>query len=402
LIHEKISEVNSKSFINVFLIAVFFILFSLVYLLLSVYVFPPKGNNFSYNDNNMNVLGASVPADLNFCGEKIPSGNLRIRDELNREFFSSSKWKSKYQVLAEKTRRWFPYIEPILKEEGVPDDFKYVAVIESNLSNAMSVAGAAGFWQLVPVTASAYGLEVNEQVDERFHVEKATRVACRHIKDAYAVFKNWTLAAAAYNRGIGGIQKALENQMTDNYFNLLLNRETGRFVYRILAYKTLLAYPTHFGIKNNAKKAYLPISFSIFKIDSSVNNFSDLALHLKTEAQTIFNFNPWLRKKELVNRKGKVYELRIPKNKKNDYSAYINDLRPVTLDVEQRSIETTDEVPEFDTSDKISTVVYIVKQDELVKNLAANLNISEEELRKLNKLGETVVKGQTVTVSYGK
>ena len=198
----KRADFGAKFFLNnkFVLGTVFFVLFATVYLFLKAFVYPPSVNNISYRNNNFYVFGLNIPAKLEFCGEPIPSNDIRIKKFLEREFISDDYWKLHSKELFGKAQRWFPVIEPILKEEGVPDDFKYLAVIESHLSNVTSPAGAAGFWQLVPSSAYNYGLEVNEQVDERFHVERSTRAACAHLLDAYKVFNNWTLAAAAYNR----------------------------------------------------------------------------------------------------------------------------------------------------------------------------------------------------------
>jgi len=211
----------------VILVVIFFAAFSFIYFLLKKSVYPPTTNKLAYVNNNFNILGLNIPANLSFCGEKIPSNNYEIKINLEQEFFTNAYWKANSSVLFLKAQKWFPYIEPILKREGVPEDFKYVAIIESHLSNIVSAAGAAGFWQLVPASAQNYGLEVNEYVDERYHVEKSTKAACQHFKDAFALFKNWTLSAAAYNFGIGGIQGALKEQNANSYYDLLLNKETG-------------------------------------------------------------------------------------------------------------------------------------------------------------------------------
>ncbi|MEO6303246.1 MAG: lytic transglycosylase domain-containing protein, partial [Bacteroidia bacterium] len=175
---------------------VFFVVFVGLFIFLKIYIIQPSANSLSYSNNNQNVLGLNIPSNLDFCGEKIPANSLAIKEDLEQEFFNNKHWQSS-AILFTKAQKWFPYIEPILKQQGVPDDFKYVAVIESHLSNVVSPAGAAGFWQLMPASAQNYGLEVNSMVDERLDVEKATHAACRHIKDAYAMFHNLTLSAAA-------------------------------------------------------------------------------------------------------------------------------------------------------------------------------------------------------------
>lgn len=383
---------------------ILFLLFVVSYILLKVYILWPSPNKVSYTNNNFYVFNLNIPANLEFCGEKIPSNNVDIRRDLEKEFFTNAYWKNNSLGLFHKAQRWFPYIEPILKQEGVPDDFKYLCVIESHLSNAASPAGAAGFWQLVPVSARNYGLEVNEEVDERYHVEKATRAACAHIKDAYAIFNNWTLSAAAYNRGIGGIQNAMAKQHADNYYDLLLNKETGSFVYRILAYKTLFSSPGHFGIKKKKWSYYPKIPYLTYKVDSSITNLSAFAKHIGCTSGTIRLFNPWLLKDVLPNPAKKVYEIRIPKNLNVDYSGYIKDL----LAEEGPLIEYADNpvvIQATDTDTLLSRkkiAYHVVKVDEPLKALADFLKVKEEDLRRWNNLPESqnAVAGQTLVVHY--
>lgn len=394
------------------LTAVIFVALSFIYFILRTFIYSPTKNEISYTNNNFYVLDLSIPADLDFCGEKIPSNNYEIRDDLEKEFFSSAYWKTNSMVLFRKAQKWFPYIEPILKQEGVPDDFKYLAVIESHLSNITSPAGASGFWQLLPASARNYGLEVNGYIDERYHVEKATRAACGHIKDAYAVFKNWTLSAAAYNRGIGGIQAALKRQKTDNYFDLLLNRETGSFVYRILAYKTLFSSPGHFGIKKKKWNYFSKIPFTVIKVDSTIESLSLFATQKGIDLHTLRGFNPWILHNSIPNPDKKVYEIRIPKNTSADYSSYIADLRagraeqlsgPEKSLLEEVSVKdtTTAAVITANIIAEPKTLLHIVKDDETLKDLAARYNVKEEDLLNWNNLTDPkAIKGHTLTV-YG-
>ncbi|MBL7920387.1 MAG: lytic transglycosylase domain-containing protein [Bacteroidia bacterium] len=316
-----ISKLNLPS-----LTVAFFVVFVALFVLLKVYFIEPSSNLLSYSNNNQNVLGLNIPSNLEFCGEKIPANSLAIKEDLEQEFFNNKHWQANSAGLFAKAQKWFPYIEPILKQQGVPDDFKYVAVIESHLSNVVSPAGAAGFWQLMPASARSYDLEVNEFVDERLDVEKATRAACRHFKDAYALFHNWTLSAAAYNLGIGGIQNALKKQNSNSYYDLMLNSQTGSFVYRILAYKTLLSNPGHFGIKKKKLVYFSKIPLKTFKVDSTVTNIANLAKEMGCNKTILKLYNPWLLGESLQNSNGRVYEFKIPKNQKSDYSSYIRDL----------------------------------------------------------------------------
>lgn len=353
----------------------------------------------SYNNTNFNVFGLNIPRNLQFCGEKIPVNDYALKDNLEEEFFSNRYWKSGAGFLFSKAQKWFPYIEPILKREGVPDDFKYVAVIESHLSNATSPMGAVGFWQLVTPTARHYGLIVNEQVDERLDIEKSTMVACRLIKDAYNLFHNWTLAAASYNLGIGGIQNAMAKQKSDNYYDLLLNKETGSFIYRILAYKTLLSNPEHFGIKRKSFSYFPKIPVKIVKVDSSITNLGAFARHIRSNAVTIRMFNPWLLGNRLENPEKHSYEIKIPKNDKGDYSGYYSDLA-------NDEAGRTDSLPAWAAADSTASVqifTHIVNADQTLKEIAEFYRVSESDILQWNDLKDAIVKpGQKLIIKTEK
>jgi membrane-bound lytic murein transglycosylase D len=379
----------------------FFVVFAVIYSVIKVFFYEPVANTYAYSDRNYEVLGLSLPGDLNFCGEKLPTNNYGVRRALEKEFFSTAYWKSTSSVLFNKAQRWFPYIEPILRRERIPADFKYLVVIESQLSNSTSGAGAAGFWQLVPFSARQYGLEVNEYVDERYDVEKSTVAACKHIREAFEAFNNWTLAAAAYNRGIGGIQKALNAQKAKSYFDLFLNPETGAFVYRILAYKTLLSRPSHFGINKKLRYFGRP-AYKVLKVDSAIGDLAHFAKWQGTNLITLRCFNPWLLRNSLPNPAGKTYQIRIPKNPKADYSGYARDLMPegdpLTPYVKEPKLA------EGINEDTVLTkqVNYVVRVTEPLGNLARFLKVQEEDLRRWNSLPDNAqaVQGQTLTVYY--
>lgn len=384
---------------------IFFLFFISGFFIIRIYFYSPKENPYVYTNNNFYFLGVNIPSDLHFCGERIPSNSYEIKKNLEKEFFNNTYWKANSAVLFAKAQKWFPYIEPILKKEGVPDDFKYVAVIESHLSNIVSPAGAAGFWQLVPVSARNYNLEVNQYVDERYHVEKATVAACKLFKEAHGVFKNWTLAAAAYNLGIGGIQYELEKQKAKTYYDLMLNRETGSFVYRILAYKTLFSSPGHFGIKKKKWSYYPKIPMKTIKVDSSVTNLANLAKHVNCSKSIIKFFNPWILGESLPNPDKRLYEIRIPSNPKADYSTYIRDLVGQDGDLSQEVDSPPVKVmPEnSDTSNVYKNqVLHVVRDKESLKELAEFYDVKEEDIRKWNKIKEKqeAVTGQTLVIQY--
>jgi len=323
---------KDKSLLNRYFFS-FSLLVALIYLL-KIICFNCNTDCLDYSNSNFKLLGLSMPSNLSFAGEKVPLNDFEIKKNLEKEFFENKSWKSSSVIFFIKAKKWFPLIESILKKQGIPDDFKYVAVIESHLSNVTSPMGAAGFWQIMPATAKGYGLIINEDVDERFDVEKATYVACKHFKDGYNYFQNWTLSAAAYNIGIGGIQSALKKQNTNNYYDLLLNDETGSFIYRILAYKTLLSNPQHFGVTNKLKSTNSFPAFKIVKVDSSITNLSAFAKHLNTNVITIKTFNAWLIGDKLTNTEKHVYEFKIPKNKNLDVSMYFADVFPHIISID--------------------------------------------------------------------
>ncbi len=253
--------------------------------------------------------------------------DIEVKASIQKEFYESGIMKNKQNalLLIARANRWFPFIEPIIKQYNLPDDIKYIAVIESHLSNVTSPMGAKGFWQLLSHTAQNFGLEVNEYVDERLDVEKSTTAACKFIKQAYDELQNWSLTAAAYNYGINGIKYQLSKQGKSSYHQLKLNKETKEFVYRIIAYKTLLVYPEYFGIKKKIiNKSKIPLKS--IKIDSSITNIKNLAKYLNCPTLLIKTFNPWLLSNILPNPEKKTYIIKYPINTLADYSSYISDL----------------------------------------------------------------------------
>lgn len=307
-------------------ISLFLLAFLAFYFLEITFLKSPHRVDVAYENNNFNVFGLNIPSNLRFCEEPVPVDNFEIRTNLEGEFFTNKYWKNNSAILFNKVAKWFPYIEPILKQEGVPDDIKYIAVIESHLSNQVSPVGAAGFWQLMPSAARKYGLIVNDEVDERYDVEKSTRAACKFFKEAHGRFHNWTLSAAAYNMGMGGVERAVQQQQVKNYYDLLLNKQTGEFVYRLMAYKTLLSSPIHFGIKRKKITYFTKIPVKTITVDSSITDLTYLAKHLKCSKAQIRLMNPWLRKGILTNPNKQAYKFKIPKDLKKDYSSYYMDL----------------------------------------------------------------------------
>lgn len=270
----------------------------------------------SYKDHvteNYKVFSLPTPGEVSFCGEDVPLDRFGVREKLDRELLVNTYWHSNTFLSFKRANRWFPTIERILKEEGVPDDFKYLALVESGLSNAVSPAGARGFWQFMPKTAESYGLEVNDEVDERYHLEKATRAACAYLKEGHEKFNDWALVAASYNMGMGGVNKQLSRQQVEEYWDLLLNEETGRYVYRILAVKEILNHSEEYGFVVRPKDLYAPYETSSVVVDSTVNDWAEWAKNNGTNYNVLKSLNPWLRDRSLRNAASKSYEILLPR-----------------------------------------------------------------------------------------
>lgn len=262
--------------------------------------------------NNLIATQPEIPSEVYLFGEKVPLENFEVYERLDRELVVNTYWHSSTILALKRAARWFPIIEPILKQNDVPVDFKYLAVAESNLENVVSPAGATGFWQFIKSAATEYGLEVNDEVDERYHVEKSTEAACKFLKDAYSRFGSWTMAAAAYNAGMNGISKWSSIQKTNNYYNLTLGIETSRYIARVAAIKIIMENPKKYGYYLNENDFYEPLKFTEVTLDSSVTDFADYAASLGINYKTLKLFNPWLRDSSLKNKNGKAYTIKIP------------------------------------------------------------------------------------------
>lgn len=259
------------------------------------------------------IFPFDVPEEISFAGEKVPIEHFDVYEALDRELLSNTFFHSQTLRMIKMANRYFPRIEPILEAEGIPEDFKYLAIAESNLSNAVSPAGAVGFWQLMKGTGQDYGLEINNEVDERYHLEKATVVACKYIRESYEKYLNWTMAAASYNAGRRGIDRQVERQKEKDYYNLLLNEETGRYIFRILAFKLILEDPSAYGFHLSNQDLYHPVPYDVVQVDGPVSDFADFAKEHDTNYKMLKFLNPWLRDNNLTNSKQATYEIRIPK-----------------------------------------------------------------------------------------
>ena len=252
------------------------------------------------------------PTKINFSDENVPLQISDVKERFDRELLINANLHSSTLLVLKRANRFFPVIEPILKQNSIPDDFKYLCVIESALTNATSAAGAKGFWQFMPETAKEKGMEINESVDERYHLVKATQAACDYLNKAKEKFGSWTLAAASYNGGMSGIAKSLETQMATDYYDLLLTDETQRYVFRILALKEIMKNPKLYGFNLEANELYQPIPTRIIEVDSTILDLAQFSKLQGINYKILKIHNPWLRDKKLVNLTNKTYQLEIP------------------------------------------------------------------------------------------
>jgi len=253
-----------------------------------------------------------MPAAISFAGEAAPINYFDVRENLDRELQVMSFFHSQSLMYLKKSTRYLPEIEKILKEQGVPDDFKYMPLIESALSNAISPAGAVGFWQIIKDTGIELGMEINEEIDERYDYRKSTLAACKFLKESYTKYGSWTVAAASYNMGRKRLTDAIGKQQASNFYDLWLNDETTRYIYRLLATKYFLENPGLFGADLKKEDYYPAIQTRSITVDTIVTSWSDFAAKNQTNYRMLKYFNPWIRSYSLKNPSRKTYKLEIP------------------------------------------------------------------------------------------
>jgi membrane-bound lytic murein transglycosylase D len=260
----------------------------------------------------LRVEALDIPNVMTFAGERVPLQDTDVRERLDREIHVNTYWHSNMLLMIKKANRFFSEIEPLLEKYNLPDDFKYLAVAESGLDNVTSHAGASGFWQFMKATGKEYGLEINNYVDERYNLELATKVAAQYLINSKELFGSWTNAAAAYNAGNAGITKQMKRQDVTGYYNLLLNSETGRYVFRILAFKEILSNPEKYGFYVDQQDLYQAIPTKTIIIDTPVEDFAKFAKQQGINYKILKIHNPWLRDTYLKNASGKQYSIKIP------------------------------------------------------------------------------------------
>lgn len=261
---------------------------------------------------NYKIISPEVPKEIYFAGERVPLENFEVYERVDREMLVNTYWHSSTILAMKRANRWFPIIEPILKRYNVPDDFKYLAVAESNLDNVVSPAGATGYWQFMKAAAERYGLEVTSEIDERYHVEKSTEAACKYLLDSYKKFGNWTMAAASYNMGVTGVDNQIGRQKASNYYNLVLNIETSRYVARIASLKLIMQNPQKYGFDLKDSDLYPPLKTNVVDLSGSVADLADWSLAQGINYKILKMYNPWLRDVKLTNRSGKTYKIFMP------------------------------------------------------------------------------------------
>ncbi|MDR2556785.1 MAG: lytic transglycosylase domain-containing protein [Bacteroidales bacterium] len=254
-----------------------------------------------------------MPDSIFFAGEKVPLDIYHVKERLDRELLVNTYWQSNQLLYLKRANRWFPVIEPILKEQGVPDDFKYLALVESGLINANSPAGAKGFWQFIKETAQRFGLEVNAEVDVRLNIKKSTVAACRYLKEMYALYGSWTLAAAGYNTGQKNIDMHSTNQGINDYYFMHLHPETMRYVFRILAEKIIFENPSAYGFYLSENDLYMPLPTHEITVDTTITDLFEFARKTGISYQILKMYNPWLTDyRVLPNKSRKKYQISLP------------------------------------------------------------------------------------------
>ncbi len=283
------------------------------------------------------IYSVAIPDRLVFAGEPVPFSDFDIQERFDREILTNVYWQSQTLLMIKRAHKFFPTIEPILAKNGIPDDMKYIVLAESGLQNLVSPAGAAGYWQMLDGTAKNYGLEITPEVDERYHLEKSTEAACKYFKEAYAVFNSWALVAASYNMGIDGVRKQLQQQGVANYYDLFLNTETSRYVFRSLALKAIMEHPQKHGFHVLESHTYKPIKTIKVRVNQSIPDLAKYSLANGCTYKVLKLTNPWLRNKSLTIAPGKTYFIELPQYKLTSMP-WFNSVSNDTIDLVQTNI----------------------------------------------------------------
>ena len=259
------------------------------------------------------IYAVKIPEKIDFAGEPVPLEDQDTKESLDRELLINTYWHSQTLFIMKQYPQIISIIEPILEKNGVPKDFIYLCIAESGLQyNAQSPSGALGLWQFTKSTGQHYGLTINSEVDERMSYEKSTEAACKYLIDAKQQFGSWTVAAASFNRGIEGMSEVVKHQKTNDYYDMYLNRETSRYVFRILALKQVLQNPQQYGFFLDAGDLYPAYQYKTITVDTSITDLADFAISQGTSYKTLRELNPWILGYSLTNKESKPYSLKLP------------------------------------------------------------------------------------------
>jgi membrane-bound lytic murein transglycosylase D len=258
------------------------------------------------------IKALKLPKGLNLAGERVPVEINDVKERMERELLVNTYWQSNGILLLKRVNRYFPILEPLLAKYNLPDDFKFLALAESGFTDETSSAGAAGIWHFMRTTGKEYGLEINENVDERYNIEKSTKVAAEYLIKAKEKLGSWTLAAAAYNAGNRGVSRRLEAQEVNNYYDVKLPDETERYIFRILALKEIITNPKKYGFIFDKEDLYTRKETRLVKVDTAISNLTLFAKEFGMNYKELKIHNPWLRQHKLNNKSRRLYEVKIP------------------------------------------------------------------------------------------
>lgn len=348
---------------------------------------PSEGDKQQSDFNkHYRIFSLNVPDNIDFAGEKLPIQDFDVRERLDKELLINTYWQSNTLLMLKKANRFFPAIEKTLKKHGIPEDFKFLCLAESGLSIVTSPAGAQGYWQFLEETGIRFGLEINEEVDERNHLERSTEAACRYLKEAYKEFGNWTLVAASYNMGVSGLRRQLQNQGVDSYYDLYLNNETSRYVLRLLAMKEIFNRPKKYGYYMRPSHYYFEIPTIKIPVDSGISNLADFALKNGSTYKMLKLLNPWLRKPYLQNKDRKTYYIELPAEKEISLVGHY-----LTGDTSALLEEEAEEEPVKPYEEYI-VVEYTVGKKEDINDVAKKFYVTVPDIMKWNNMTETYLK----------
>lgn len=286
------------------------------------------------------AFNIELPEEFYFCSEPVPLNEPDVRERLDQQLHKNVFFHSSTFLIMKRANRWLPQITAVMEQYGVPDDLKYLAIIESALTNVVSPAGATGFWQIMPTTGREFGLQINNEVDERYDPIKATHVACRYFLQAYKKFGNWTLAAASYNRGMAGVERALTRQRVQSFYDLKLNSETAHYVFRAMAIKEIVENPQKYRYELSSRHLYHPEETRTVEVSSSVPDLVEFAIQQGINYKILKMYNPWLRSDRLTVRNGQIWQIKVPARVTEEMLTTDDGLQPIP-ETDSLSADTT-------------------------------------------------------------